>query len=134
MSHLPTTHARFYLALLASFSLACGSNPAAPTATSTEATTTTTTTLSTATTPTAPQSSPSAAPLTTNTTAAALPPDLHFSPADVRYLNTLDPEARALAIQRAQENLAAIREVHKLNNGYTDSLRNWSITTPQKSR
>ena len=58
---------------------------------------------------------------------ATMPADLHFSPADITYLNSLDPAARDAAIHRQRENLQALKAAAKLTNGYTDSLKNWSI-------
>jgi hypothetical protein len=58
-----------------------------------------------------------------------IPADLRFSPADINYLNSLDPAARELAVQHRREDLQALRASAKLTNGYTDSLKNWSITT-----
>jgi hypothetical protein len=126
----------FYLALTlsAAFSLACATNPHTGTATSAE--TTTTTHLSRpSTTPTQPASG--AAPSLATSTAATnapLPADLHFTPADIQYIQSLDPEARALAIQRQRDNLAALIEAGKLTNGYTDSIKHWSISTAKKPR
>ena len=132
MTHHPT-HAALLVALLAAFSLACNSKLTPPIATSGEATTTTSH-LSTAATPTPPQTSTGAVSFTTTITPPPIPAELHYSPADIKYLNSLDPDARALAIRRAQEDLAAIREVGKLSNGYTDSLKHWSISTAKKAR
>jgi hypothetical protein len=62
-----------------------------------------------------------------NGTTASIPADLHFSPADITYLNSLDPAARDAAIQRQRDNLQALKQAAKLSEGYTDSLKNWSI-------
>ena len=63
----------------------------------------------------------------TNGTMGTIPADLHFSPADITYLNSLDPAARDAAIQRQRDNLQALKRAAKLTDGYTDSLKNWSI-------
>jgi len=66
-------------------------------------------------------------PSATNAATATIPADLHFSPADITYLNSLDPAARDAAIQRQRENVQALKRAAKLTDGYTDSLKDWSI-------
>ena len=73
------------------------------------------------------QPSPSLATVPSNTT--ALPADLHFSPADISYLNSVDQATRDRAIQRARENLLLRQRASKITAGYTDSLKAWSIST-----
>jgi hypothetical protein len=60
--------------------------------------------------------------------AAPIPTDLHFSRADIEYLNSLDAAARDAAIQRRRENQEALQRASKLTEGYTDSLKKWSTT------
>jgi hypothetical protein len=127
------TNGALLVALLAAFALACNSKTIPTIATSGDATITTKG-LSTAPTSTPPQTTPGVVSFTTSITPPPIPAELHYSPADIKYLNSLDPDARALAIRRAQEDLAAIREAGKLSNGYTDSLKHWSISTAKKAR
>jgi hypothetical protein len=68
-----------------------------------------------------------AATLPTNTT--SIPADLHFSPADIAYLNSVDQATRDLAIQERRENRLALQRASKMTEGYTDSLKAWSIST-----
>jgi len=121
-----------FLAILASTSVACGFNPATRSATAED--TTTATHVSTPTTGTLPQPARGASSSPTNKTPPTIPADLHFTPADIKYLQSADPDARALAIQRRHDNQAALAQVSKLNNGYTDSLKKWSISTAKKAR
>ena len=128
-------HAGLYLALTltASFTLACASNPATRSATTDDSNAARH--ASPLTPSTVPQSTPGTNPsLPTTTGLAPIPTDLHFTAADIKYLESADPDARALAIQRRRDNQAALDQVHKLNNGYTDSLKTWSIATAKKAR
>jgi hypothetical protein len=128
------THGPFVVALLASFSVACASNPPTPSATAANATPTTATRASTPPTATTPLTTQSLAPLTTNTAIPPIPATPHFAPADTRSRSQLEAEARALALQRQRDDLAALTEAGKLTNGYTDSIKHWSISTAKKPR
>lgn len=112
------------LAILVSFTVACGPKVTEQTSgrsPDTYSPISSQAPVSPPTTATAPQ------PSATNGATATIPSDLHFSPADITYLNSLDPAARDAAIQRQRENLQALKAAAKLTNGYTDSLKNWSI-------
>jgi hypothetical protein len=63
------------------------------------------------------------------TTAAPQTQDLHFSPADIAYLESVDAPAREIAIQRRRDEVKANHEMANLTKGYTDSLKHWSIST-----
>ena len=117
--------ATLFLALAASLSLACGTTQQ-PSATSGPTTTPTQTS--------AAASQPVTAPQPPAAANANIPSDLQYTPADIKYLNTLDADALALAIQRRRDDLAAQAQMRKLNEGYTDSLKTWTISTAKKAR
>jgi hypothetical protein len=72
---------------------------------------------------------PSTSLATVPINSTAVPADLHFSPADISYLNSVDQATRDLAIQRARENMLLRQRASKMTAGYTDSLKAWSIST-----
>ena len=117
--------ATLFLALAASLSLACGTTQQ-PSATSGPTTTPTQTS--------AAASQPVTAPQPPAAANANIPSDLQYTPADIKYLNTLDADALALALQRRRDDLAAMAQMRKLNDGYTDSLKTWTISAAKKAR
>ena len=116
MTHRFTFSATISIAILTSITTACG-----PTAAQQQQ----------ATIPYADQTQPTRSspqhPAANNST--AVPADLHFSPADISYLNSVDQATRDLAIQRARENLLLRQRASKMTAGYTDSLKAWTIST-----
>jgi hypothetical protein len=79
---------------------------------------------------------PSTTPLTTTPSqqTAPVPPvfttpaDLHFSAADTKYLNSVDPATRDLAIQQRRDEILATQRASKITDGYANSLKHWSIS------
>ena len=57
-----------------------------------------------------------------------IPDDLHFSPADLAYLASVDAATREAAMHRQREDLQAIRRSFDISQGYTDFLKDWRIS------
>ena len=60
---------------------------------------------------------------------ATIPAELHFSPSDVAYLQSVDATTREAALRRRRDDIEALQRVARLSQGYTGSLKQWSIST-----
>jgi hypothetical protein len=129
MTHRFVFSATITLAILASVTTACGPNAAQQQQASTSYADKSQPTRPSPRHPVANTIQPSPSLTTVPISTTPLPTDLHFSPADISYLNSVDKATRDLAIQHRRDNLLALQRASKRTAGYTDSLKAWSIST-----
>lgn len=129
MTHRFAFSATISIAILASVTTACGPNAAQPHQASTSSAE------QYQPTPTSPppaaanSTQPSPTLTTVPISTASIPADLHFSPAGIAYLESVDARTREAAIQRRRDEIQAQQRASKMTEGYTDSLKAWSIST-----